>query len=103
MVATLLVGGLVNYLLIQLVERTGMTGTDRFIGMVFGLARGVLLIGVLVLMAGLTTLPQENWWHESRLVPYFEELAYWLKDLLPKDMADHFRYATLVDGWGRIS
>ena len=35
MIVTLVVGGLVNYLIIQLVERTGMTGTDRLIGMVF--------------------------------------------------------------------
>lgn len=92
MVATLVVGGLVNYLLIQLVERTGMSGTDRFIGMVFGGARGVLLICVLVLLAGLTPLPQESWWNASQLVPYFEELAFWLRDLLPPDMADYFRY-----------
>lgn len=98
MIATLVVGGLVNYLMIQLIERTGMTGTDRFIGMVFGVARGVLLIAVLVLLAGLTTLPQEQWWNDSRLVPYFEELAFWLRDLLPQDMADYFRYASLIDG-----
>lgn len=92
MLATLVVGGMVNYLLIQLIERTGMSGTDRFIGMVFGAARGVLLVAVLVLLAGLTTFPQESWWSESRMVPYFEELAYWLRDLLPEDMAEYFRY-----------
>lgn len=92
MIATLVVGGLVNYLLIQLIERTGMSGTDRFIGMVFGAARGVLLVSVLVLLAGLTSLPQESWWRASGMVPYFEELAFWLRDLLPEDLADYFRY-----------
>ncbi len=92
MLVSLLVGGMVNYLLIQLIERTGMTGTDRFIGMIFGAARGVLVIAALVLLAGLTTLPQESWWQESRLMPYFQELAFWLRDLLPKDVAEHFRY-----------
>ena len=95
MLMTLAVGGLVNYLLIQLVERTGMSGTDRFIGMIFGAARGVLLVAVLVLLAGLTTLPQESWWEESRMLPYFEELALWLRDLLPEDLAGYFRYASL--------
>lgn len=93
MITTLALGGLVNYLLIQLVEKTGMGGTDRFIGMVFGAARGVLLVSVLVLLAGLTTLPQESWWSDSRMVPYFEELAFWLRDLLPQDMAEYFQYA----------
>jgi membrane protein required for colicin V production len=72
-----------------------MSGTDRFIGMIFGAARGVLLVAVLVLLAGLTALPQESWWEESRMLPYFEELALWLRDLLPEDLAGYFRYASL--------
>jgi len=95
MITTLMLGGMVNYLLIQLVEKTGMSGTDRFIGMVFGAARGVLLVSVLVLLAGLTALPQESWWSESGMVPYFEELALWLKRLLPEDLAGHFQYTQL--------
>ncbi len=92
MIATLVVGGLVNFLIIQLVERTGMSGSDRLIGMVFGAARGVLLVAVLVLLAGLTPMPEEDWWLESGLVGYFQELSYWLRDLLPPEFADHFRY-----------
>ena len=94
MIVTLTVGGLVNYLIIQLVERTGMSGTDRLIGMVFGVARGVLLVAVLVLLAGLTPMPGESWWVESSLAPYFTELALWLRDLLPPEMADSFRYTS---------
>ena len=92
MIVTLAIGGLVNYLIIQLVERTGMSGTDRLIGMVFGAARGVLLVAVLVLLAGLTPLPSEDWWHGSMLVSYFQELAFWLRDLLPPELADRFHY-----------
>jgi membrane protein required for colicin V production len=92
MIVTLVVGGLVNYVIIQLVERTGMSGTDRLVGMVFGVGRGVLLVAALVLLAGLTPLPTEPWWAESSLVGYFEELALWLRDLLPPEMADRFRY-----------
>ena len=92
MIATLVVGGLVNFLIIQLVERTGMSGTDRLIGMIFGAARGVLLVAVLVLLAGLTPIPREDWWLSSELVGYFQELAYWLRDLLPPELADHFHY-----------
>lgn len=92
MIATLVVGGLVNYLIIQLVERTGMSGTDRLIGMIFGAARGVLLVAVLVLLAGLTPMPGEDWWLASELVSYFQELAFWLRGLLPPELADHFHY-----------
>lgn len=92
MIVTLVIGGLVNYLIIQLVERTGMSGTDRLIGMVFGAARGVLLVAVLVLLAGLTPMPEEGWWLQSSLVGYFEELAFWLRDLLPPEISGRFRY-----------
>ena len=96
MIVTLVVGGLVNYVVIRLVEFTGMSGTDRLIGIVFGAARGVLLVAVLVLLAGLTPLPEESWWGSSMLVGYFEELAVWLRDLLPPDIAERFHYDLAV-------
>ncbi|MCB1762576.1 MAG: CvpA family protein [Gammaproteobacteria bacterium] len=89
---TLLVGGLVNYLVGQLVDKTGLTGTDRLIGMLFGAARGVLLVTLLILLAGLTPLPNDPWWNESQLIGYFQELALWLKTLLPEDLAEKFRF-----------
>jgi len=60
--------------------------------MVFGAARGILLVAVLVLLAGLTPLPNESWWLKSTLVGYFQELSFWLLDLLPPEFADRFRY-----------
>lgn len=103
MAATLIIGGMVNYLIIQLIERTGMSGTDRFIGMIFGIARGALLIAILVLLSGLTTLPQEGWWNDSQLMPYFQELALWMKSLLPNDLAQYFRYVSSPLNAGRVS
>lgn len=92
MVATLLIGGSITYLIGELVERTGLSGTDRLLGTVFGMARGVLLVAILVLMAGLTPIPADPWWQESQLVGYFEEIAVWLRDLLPEDVASHFNF-----------
>jgi membrane protein required for colicin V production len=91
--ATLLIGGLVNYLIAQLVEKTGLTGTDRLIGMLFGAARGILLVTLLIFLAGLTPLPEDPWWNASQLISYFQELAVWLKTLLPEDLGERFRYA----------
>ena len=91
-VITLIVGGLVNYLVGQLVDKTGLTGTDRLIGMLFGAARGILLVSVLILLAGLTPLPEDPWWKESQLINYFQELAVWLKTLLPENIGEKFRF-----------
>jgi len=93
LVVTLILGGLVNYLVGQLVEKTGLTGTDRVIGIFFGMARGSLLVGIAVLLAGLTALPSDPWWHESVLIGYFQDLAVWLRSFLPPDIASKFKYA----------
>ena len=87
-----MVGGLVNYLIGQLVEKTGLTGTDRLIGMLFGAARGILLVTLLIFLAGLTPLPEDPWWNASQLIGYFQELAVWLKTLLPEDLGEKFRF-----------
>ncbi len=90
--ATLIVGGIINYLIGQLVEKTGLSGTDRLIGVVFGGARGVVLVAILVLLAGLTPMPEDSWWKQSVLIPYFQDIAIWLKQFLPPDIAAKFRY-----------
>ncbi|WP_456380434.1 CvpA family protein [Thiolapillus sp.] len=94
LILSLMAGGLLNYLVIRLINSTGLSGSDRFIGMIFGLARGVLLMAILVLLAGLTPLPQDPWWQQSVLIPYFQELALWLKELLPPEVADKFQFFT---------
>lgn len=65
--SVLLFGAILNFLAGTLVGKTGLTGTDRILGMVFGALRGVLIVGLLVLMAGLTGIPREHWWQESVL------------------------------------
>jgi membrane protein required for colicin V production len=89
---TLILGALVNYLIGQLVDKSGLSGTDRVIGVLFGAARGAVLVSILVLLAGLTPFPEDPWWQESRLLGYFNELAIWLRDLLPPDIAEKFTF-----------
>ncbi|RCX32171.1 CvpA family protein [Thioalbus denitrificans] len=84
--ATLVAGGLVNFLIGQLVDKTGLSGTDRVLGMVFGAARGVAVVALLVLLAGLTPLPQDPWWQDSMLLPHFQMLAIWIREFLPPDI-----------------
>lgn len=89
---SLLLGGLVGYLAGQMVDKTGLSGTDRLLGVFFGGARGVVLVAVLVLLAGLTPFPGDAWWQQSTLVPHFQEIAVWLKSLLPEDIGSKFNY-----------
>ncbi len=92
LVLVLILGGLVNYLVGQLVSKTGLTGTDRALGIVFGIARGVMVVGVLVLLAGLTQVPQDPWWKESIFLKHFVDLALWMRSFLPTDIAANIQY-----------
>lgn len=69
-IGTLMVGGMVNFVMGELVEMTGLSGTDRFLGMFFGMARGALI--VLVIVAGLhyvAPVEEDDWYRQSLLVP----------------------------------
>ncbi len=86
-VLTLVIMALINKLASQLIKKSGLTGTDRMIGMIFGVMRGVLIVSVLVLLAGFTPMPQDSWWQESALIDVFHEFALWLRETLNMDAA----------------
>ncbi|KTC23861.1 colicin V production CvpA [Pseudomonas putida] len=81
-VATLLVGAMINFLIGELIRVTGLSGTDRFLGMAFGAARGALLVVVAVGLLSLGPVQQDTWWQESRLLPQFLLVADWSKNLI---------------------
>ncbi len=86
--ATLIVGSLVSYLVSTLVRATGLSGTDRVLGMIFGLARGALIIVVLLALVKYTPVTGDAWWRESYLIPQFLMLEEWSFNLF-KQWADY--------------
>ena len=71
----LVIGTLIGHLVTVLVERTGLTGTDRLLGGFFGALRGALLIAMSVFLAALTPLPEDDWWQGSAFIGRFQVLA----------------------------
>ncbi len=88
--AVLLAGGILNYLIGGLVDGSGLSGVDRLLGAVFGVARGVLVVSLMVLLATLTNMPHEDWWQQSVTLPWFHDIALWIRGLLPPELAQHF-------------
>ena len=78
-IATLLVGALVNRIISELVQATGLSGTDRLLGMVFGGLRGCVLVVLLVGLMGFAPIQQDSAWVNSVLLPHFLLLADWSK------------------------
>ncbi len=91
-VAVLLVGGLINYLLGRLVETTGLTGTDRLLGGLFGAARGLALIVAVLLVAGFTPIPMDPWWKESSTIQRMMPLVKRASDLLPESVVEQLDF-----------
>lgn len=86
---TLLVGGLLTYLVGLLVEKTGLSGSDRLLGAVFGALRGLALVLGLIIIAGFTPVPQDPWWDESRVIQSLMPLAQWAAEFLPVTIHEH--------------
>lgn len=81
-VVTLIAGSIVNFLISQLVKASGLTGTDRLLGMVFGVARGLILVLViLILLPQALPVQEDSWWQTSILIPHFLEFESWARNL----------------------
>ncbi|MEE4219312.1 MAG: CvpA family protein [Xanthomonadales bacterium] len=91
-IAVLLVGGLINYLLGRLVETTGLSGTDRLLGGVFGAARGIALVVALLLVCGFTPIPADPWWKDSTTIQRILPLVEWSASLLPETVSEHLDF-----------
>jgi membrane protein required for colicin V production len=66
-----------------------LRGFDRFIGAGFGVARGLVIVTVLVLLGGLSPLSQETVWQQSRMVPYLQKVASWVTEKVPGEVIDN--------------
>ena len=96
LIGTLFAIGIVNYLIGKIIDSTGLSGTDRVLGVVFGVVRGVAVVGILVLLAGATPAPQDPWWKESLFLGHFQRLAEYSLQYLPPDFAKHFSYSQIT-------
>jgi membrane protein required for colicin V production len=91
-IGTLLVAGLVNMALRQLIKVAGLSLADRGLGGLFGLARGVLIVLTLVILAGLTSLPHEAFWRDALLSPLAETAVRTIKPMLPPDWSQYVHF-----------
>ncbi len=78
----LLLGWVVGMLLSLFTRGMGLGPVDRIIGAVFGVVRGAVLVGLLVIGGELLHLNQEDWWGRSKLIPYGETVGDWLRAMV---------------------
>ena len=79
-IATLLLGAMLSYLIGALVRATGLSGTDRLLGMVFGAARAfIVVMAILILLPGFLPVNEDDWWKQSKLIPHFLTCEEWVR------------------------
>lgn len=99
-IAVLIVGAVINYLIGRLVKETGFSGTDHTLGGLFGVLRGVAILVLLVLLAGMTPLPRDGWWQQSIFMDHLQAGAVNVRSWLPERFAQAIVYPSELDTAG---
>jgi len=98
-IGVLLLGALLNFLIGLIVKATGLSGTDRLFGMLFGFVRGLLIVMIfLIYVPNYVPIKKDSWFQESQLIPYFspyeaavknglDSVTAWVVSLLKKPEA----------------
>ncbi|MBI0154348.1 MULTISPECIES: CvpA family protein [Gilliamella] len=82
-ISTLVVCAIVSYIIGQLVQKTGLSSTDRVLGICFGVLRGILVVAaVLFFVDTFTPLSQSPSWVQSQLIPHFHFIIRWFFDFI---------------------
>ena len=92
-VGVLIVGGIIAAVLSGAIRAAGLGGVDRVLGGAFGVLRGLAFVLLFVLVAGLSGLPQREWWQNSALAPSLAALALQFRDFLPSAWAGRLDFS----------
>lgn len=92
-VGVLVTMSLLNMAVRSMVKALGLSVSDRILGMIFGLVRGVLVCMVLVGLGGMTSAPTQSWWTSATLAAPLETFVLAAKPWLPDDLAKRIRFS----------
>lgn len=88
----LLIASLLAIAISELFKQVGLGWLDRGLGGLFGLARGLLIVGVLVLLGGMTSFPQDARWRNAMFSAPLEAMVVAVKPWLPQEMTKQLKY-----------
>jgi len=84
-------GALAGWAMSRIIGMSGLKGIDRALGCLFGLLRAVLVLGLFALAGRYAGFSEEDWWLQSRIMPYGEIVADWISVMGPRgvEMLQH--------------
>ena len=83
---------LLSMALDAVIKASGLTVADRGLGGLFGLGRGLVIVLAVVLVCGMTAIPQQAFWKEALFSPLAETAAKTVTPYLPGDWARHVSF-----------
>ncbi len=89
---TLGVGGIIAWLLSGSSKKTRLTVFDRLGGLLVGWLHGMVVVLLMVVVAGLTALPKDRWWQQSKYLPPYQAVAILVKNTLSTKLANSINY-----------
>ncbi|MEM7377954.1 MAG: CvpA family protein [Pseudomonadota bacterium] len=94
-VATVLSGAAINYIVSSFFKHGPLRSADRMLGALFGMARGVLIVMVIIIALAMTDTPRERWWHSSQLISRIQPGSAWLVRQMPPEFSDFVVFPNL--------
>ena len=91
----MVLAGILGRLIRWSVHSIGLGWADRFVGGLFGLVKGCVLITLAVLVVA-AFLPQATWFQQSRLAPYFLTAAHQASVVTPYELGERIRQGVVV-------
>lgn len=91
-IVVLLLSGVVRFLLRELLKVAGLGFSDRLLGGCFGLAKGIFIALVLVMLGGMAGAARASWWESAYFAPPLETAVVAVKPWLPEAIAKRIRF-----------
>jgi len=83
LLGTIIIGGIFNALLSFILKRSGLSGTDRVLGMGFGFMRGIFIVSLIMSVIKMTSVPTQEYIDQSRLYAKFDPVVNWMYGYMP--------------------
>src|SRR3954471_13248632 len=85
-VFVLLIGGAIATVLGHYVRVSMFAGMDKFLGFVFGIIRGVVIVGAFTIAVQAQRMDEDPAWQRSKLMPYASGVAYALRGIVGENV-----------------
>ena len=82
-VGTVFIGGILNTMLSFILHHSGLSGTDRLLGLIFGAVRGVFVIALVMVVIRISAFPEDEYKKKAQLYTYFTPLVNWMYQYAP--------------------